>query len=343
MNFLVKSLACGAAICMSWASAALSAEVTLKYSSWLPANHHVNVNAMLPWFAEIEEVTEGRVKVEMLPKMVGAAASQFDVVRDGLADISFIVTGYTPGRFPLAEMAELAFLGSDNRVVAPAFDAMYRENMARYDEFAGVELMTIFPNAPGHVFTIDKKIETLADFTGQKLRTPNQNMTNFLNRVGAVPILKPANEVFEMISTGAIDGALSSFETLKLQNMSDYMRHALIVPGGLYNTAVGVVMNADSWRQISPEDQEAIAAVSHGKLAGMFGTSFYNADRAAEQAMRDSGKMDLQPASEALVAEIRVVSDELDAAWIERAAGRGMANGADVLEAFRTTTSASAD
>ncbi|MEC7256621.1 MAG: ABC transporter substrate-binding protein, partial [Pseudomonadota bacterium] len=37
-------------------------EVTLRYSSWLPPQHHVNVKVMYPWFDQIAEVTEGRVK-----------------------------------------------------------------------------------------------------------------------------------------------------------------------------------------------------------------------------------------------------------------------------------------
>ena len=45
--------------------------VTLRYSNWLPVTHHLVQQLMLPWAADVEKVTEGRVKVEMLPKVVG--------------------------------------------------------------------------------------------------------------------------------------------------------------------------------------------------------------------------------------------------------------------------------
>jgi TRAP-type transport system periplasmic protein len=321
-------------------AAAWAQEVTLRYSSWLPAAHHVNQNAMYPWFEEIEKVTEGRVKVEILPKVVGTAASQFDVIRDGLADVSFIVTGYTPGRFVLAEMGELSFIGNDARIFAPAFNRIYRKHMEPLNEFDGVELLTIYSNAPGNIMTTKKQVNSIEDLKGLKLRSTGPYTTELLNRVGAIPILKSSNEAFEMLSTGVIDGSLAQRETTKNMNMIDLMGYGTLIPGGLFSAALGVIVNTDTWNRISAEDRAAIEEISHEKLALAMGTSFYNADADAEKTMRETPTLTLQVASDAFVAELKEAVAPLEAAWVERAKQKGLADPAAVLAELRAEVAA---
>jgi TRAP-type transport system periplasmic protein len=322
------------------AASAWAADVTLRYSSWLPANHHVNQNAMYPWFKEIEAVTEGRVTVEILPKVVGTAASQYDVIRDGLADVSFFVAGYTPGRFVLAEMGELSFLGNDARIFAPAFNRIYRKHMAGLGEFKGVEVLTILSNAPGNIMTTKKPVNTLADMKGLKLRSSGPYTTELLNRVGAVPILKSSNEAFEMLSTGVIDGSLAQRETVKNMNMIDLMGYGTLIPGGLFSASLGVIVNTDTWSQISEEDRKAIEAISHEKLALAIGTTFYEADADSEKTMRETSSLKLEVASDAFVAELKEAVAPLEAAWAEKAKAKGLADPLAVLAEFRAEVAA---
>ncbi len=118
----LKTIAIAMAMSLVSAGTAASQTSTLRYSSWLPGNHWLNTKVMLPWTAELENATDGRVKIELLPKTVGTPPTQFDVCRDGLADVCVIVAGYTPGRFAATELGELPFMGDDPRVLAPAFD-----------------------------------------------------------------------------------------------------------------------------------------------------------------------------------------------------------------------------
>ncbi|MDR5651187.1 TRAP transporter substrate-binding protein [Ruixingdingia sedimenti] len=332
--------AVAAAATIATAAASWAETVTMKYSSWLPDQHHVNQRVMYPWFAEIEKVTEGRVKVEVLPKMVGTALSQFDVVRDGLADVSFIVAGYTPGRFPLAEMAELSFLGNDARIFAPIFNRYYREHMEPLNEFEGVELMTIMSNAPGNVLTLKKPVRSIEDFKGLKLRSTGPYTTALLNAVGAIPILKSSAETFEMLTAGTIDGSLAQRETAKNMNMIDLMGHATLVPGGLFSSALAVIVNPSTWAKISAEDREAINAVSHEALALSMGTSFYIADADSEETMRATPTLKVETASDAFVAELKEVVKPLEADWAERAKAKGLADPLAVLAAFRAEVTA---
>ena len=65
-----------------------AADITLRYSNWLPAGYHLTDQVMKPWMEDVERVTEGRVKVEILPKVVGTVPGQYDAAADGLADVT---------------------------------------------------------------------------------------------------------------------------------------------------------------------------------------------------------------------------------------------------------------
>ena len=47
----------------------------------------------------LEQKVPGKIKCNVLPRAVAAPPGTFDAVRNGLADISFAVHGYTPSRF----------------------------------------------------------------------------------------------------------------------------------------------------------------------------------------------------------------------------------------------------
>jgi TRAP-type transport system periplasmic protein len=79
-------------------------------SSWLPPGHLLS-RAQSDWCDLVTQATQQRVKCNILPKPVTPPPGTFDAVRDGLADLSFSVHGYTPGRYVVTKMAEMPFLG----------------------------------------------------------------------------------------------------------------------------------------------------------------------------------------------------------------------------------------
>ncbi|MBR9829499.1 MAG: ABC transporter substrate-binding protein, partial [Oceanospirillales bacterium] len=64
------------------------AETRLTMSSWLPSGHPLVKDVMKPWAESVEEVTNGRVKVIMLPSALGHPKVHYDIAREGQADIT---------------------------------------------------------------------------------------------------------------------------------------------------------------------------------------------------------------------------------------------------------------
>ena len=114
---LVLSLA-GCAAVLACGSAA--AQTVLTASSWLPPTHTLSM-AQKEWCDLLEKNTAGKMKCNILPRGVSPAPGTMDAVKNGLADISYTVHGYTPGRFVLTQMAELPFLGDKAEPLSVAF------------------------------------------------------------------------------------------------------------------------------------------------------------------------------------------------------------------------------
>lgn len=328
----------GLTLALGATTTAMAQNVTIKYSSWVPATHWVVTGPIVPYLQEIEKVTEGRVKVEMLPKMVGTPQTQFDVVRDGLADMSWIIPGYTPGRFKLAEMAELPF-GGDSVGMSAAFHRNYMKHFAKVNEFKGTELLGVWSVPPLHVATRTKPVKTLEDFKGLKLRTAGDLPTRQLTALGGIPILKSSAEAFEMLSSGAIDGSLMFPETVVSTNSLDLLKFFTIVPGGFAGNAQAMIINPDVWAKISPKDQAAIRAISGEKLAQRFADAYQKVNGDAYAAMKKANYT-IQELSPQVLAQLKEKLKSSETDWIAAAKAKGAADPAAGLADYRAATGA---
>lgn len=318
-------------------AAPAQAERTLRYSSWLPTNHWLNTEAMQPWIAEVTEVTDGAIKVEQLPKSVGAPPAQFDVCRDGLADICVIVVGYTPGRFPLSEVGELPFMGDDPVTMSPEFDSFYREHFLQHNELRGTHPLAFIKTTSGNIYTrADKPLTSLSDVKGLKLRSPGRVATAELELMGAVPILKSSTEAYELLSTGVIDGSMMLTESVFSTNSIDLLNNGLIVPGGMFSSTLIVVINQGAWDQLTEDERTKISAISGAKLSARFGAAYDAADNVAREAMAKANYT-FTTAEGPLLEEIRTVLKPVDDEWIAKATEMGVADAAGLLEKLRNT------
>lgn len=315
-------------------SSAANAETVIRYSPWLPAQHSIHEGVIRPWIAQVEAVTEGRVKVEFLPAAVGRPAEQYDVVTEGLADMGIILPGYTPGRFPLLDMGEMALLSDDAAVLGPAFYRAYVNHLADIDQLSRAHVLTIFSTTPNHVVTGTKVIESLSDFRGLRLRAPTAASLGIIDAIGAVPVQRPVSEMYELASTGIVDGtffASTAVVDWNLEALLPYMTH---IPGGIGQPTMAFLINKDKWDSISEEDRAAIMEISGEALAEVAGVNYAASETAAREKLLKAG-VTIEPASEELLEELRAALGPVEAAWIEAAKEAGLEDPAGVLAQFR--------
>ncbi len=310
------------------------AQTVLTVSSWLPPSHALSATQK-DWCALLEKNTAGTMKCNILPRGVSAPPGTLDAVKNGLADVSYTVHGYTPGRFVLTQMSEFSFLGNSAESISVAFNKV----SARHPEFAkehqGVKVLTLFTHGPGIVFNTKRPITKVDDLSGLKFRVGGGMVNEISKTLGMNVTLKPAPESYELLSGGVMDGTLFPAESTESFKIDKIIRHATTFPGGLYNTSFVAVMNQARYDKLSADEKKAIDAISGETYARMFGRAWDKVDLRATALMQANG-VQVTKADAKFVADIKAKTSGLEAKWVADAQAAGLKDAAKVLAEFRT-------
>lgn len=314
-------------------SAPAMAETVLSYSNWHPPGYVVT-KVMMPWIEKVAEVTEGRVRIEVRAAAVGTPKEQADVVRDGLADMALVVPGYTPGRYPLLELSEMPLISVDAAAQAPAFARLFEKYMAPLKPFEGAHVLSAFNVGPFKILSREKPVNTVADLTGLKLYISTRGASALMQSLGTVPVSATSAEMYSLISTGVIDGFLNPFESAISFGVSPYLKHVTVVPNGLGQAGMVLIINEGKWQSISPEDQAAITAIAGDALAQEIGDALMAGEAASRTAMEAEGTTFTElPADQIAILEEHM--QPIFADWVEKSKAAGLENAQQVLDEYR--------
>lgn len=331
-----RALLCAVALAVA-AGPLAAQQVTLDVSSWMPASH-VLTQSVVKWCDEVAEATARRVSCRMLPKAVSAPPGTFDAVREGLADVSYSVHGYTPDRYTLTQLAELPFGGGSAEVTSVAYQRIFDRHLSKLNEHRGLKVLAVFTHGPGQLYTVKRPILSIGDLQGLKLRGDGGMVANVGKAIGASVALKPLAEMQELLGAGAIDGLFGPAETIDALRLEKLVRHRTVFPGGLYNTSFAFVMNQATWKRIGPADQAAIAQLAGEHASRLFGRAWDQVDRRAIAVMQ-ANEVRTSYASRGFVDAVRERTSALETKWIADAKARGLERSEQVLRDFRAEVS----
>ena len=310
----------------------LSAQ-TLVVSMWVPPQHVFYRDVFQPLGAELEKATAGRVKFSFLAKPVAAPQGTADAVRDGLADISFIIHSQTPARYPLTKLAEIPLLSDSSETLSVAYHRVYERHFAAADEHKGLKVLAMFTLTPTQVMSKSKPIRTLADMAGTKLRVAGGISADLVAALGATPVVKPVTDAYELLASGIVDGTVVPVEGYSLFSLKGQVRYVTMVPGGMGNTSVAAIMNPAAFNKLSPEDRSAFEKLLGEALARRAGSAEDRVSREGREALVKDG-VPIASADPKLLEAIRAKSTEVERAWLAEAKARG-ADGAKALADLR--------
>ncbi|KGB82844.1 ABC transporter substrate-binding protein [Rhodovulum sp. NI22] len=298
MNKMTLALAA----CLGFAAGLAQAETTLRMANWLPPSHPLVAEVMVPFAEQVAEATQGRVTVDVMGAPLGPPGAHFDFAVNGIADITFGVQGYSPGRFKTTNIAELPFLGDSAEAVSVAYWRTFDEMLIDAGEYDRVKVLAVFTHGPGQVFTKGRDLTSVDAIKGVKMRVGGGIVHEIATRIGATPVEGPSSKAYELLSQGVADGILFPYESVAFFKLIPLLDQGLAVPGGLYNTSFYIVMNKAKWESLPDEDKAAIDSVSGEALARLAGQMWDRVDAAGLAEME--GKIAITTASDAQVAAL---------------------------------------
>lgn len=315
------------------ATAAFAETVTLRMSTWLPPKHHHTAVTLPRWIAAVEEASGGTLKIKIDPAPIAKPPGQYDVVRDGAADMSYHVVAYTPGPFEILRGAELPFLSPNAEIGSQAAYDWYDRNIGFDKEFKDVKIITMFVHGPGAVHS-KEQIKTLEDLAGVKLRVGGGGV-RMAEALGATPVAMPATQAYEAIQKGVADGAMFPFESIGGFRLGELVNYHLEIPGGLYTTPFAVMMNPAKFEALSDAHKKVLTDLGGVAGAKIFGKGWDDADAVGrELALKQDGVFTKLEGAELEKWKEKIAF--MNADWVEKANAAGL-DGAALLEDFKAT------
>lgn len=313
-------------------STALQAE-TLTMSSWVPQSHYLYTDILVPWTEDVEKVTEGRVKVRILPKAMGAPPKHWELARKGVADITWGNFTYEPDRFKSIWFAEFPFSGDDAKAQSVALWKSYGKHLQADPAFGGVKMITVALFGGGQIHHGSKDIVTPADMEGQKFRMGGPIQQTLIEGLGGVPVSASAPKAYEMLDSKVIDGSLHNIDSIVGFRLQDVLKHHTMIEKGFYDASFFMIMNQKKWDKLSEKDQKAIDEISGAAYAAHWGETFNKQNAAAEKALREAGHTFNEPSPE-LLAKIAELREKMVTDWEAAAKEKGIADPKALLADF---------
>ena len=247
--------------------------INLRFSSFVPPMHFMNKSVIEPWIQMIDERTQGKLKIKLYAGgALGKPQDQYDMAVRGVADITWGILAYTPGRFPLTTVMELPFMSPSAEIGSRMVQRLYDKGYLK-DEFKDVKVLALGMPPTMDIHSNKKLVKTLDDLKGMKVRTPSPMMGKLISKWGGVPVAMPAPEVYLSLERGVIDAIFFDPLTLIGLRCNEVTKYHTEV--GISTTVFFFVMSQETWNSLPPGVQKVLNELSgewwtadyHGKIA----------------------------------------------------------------------------
>lgn len=338
LNQRLKGFAVGVAAVSASCSVAAA---TLTMSNWVPPTHFITTDILQVWADNVEQATEGRVKIRMLPKPVGSPPQHWELARKGVADVTWGNFTYEPDRFQSVLFAEMPLNGDDSEASAVALWDTYNEYLSTNPAYQGVKLLGVGMLGSGAINHGAKSIASLDDLANQKIRMGGPIQKQLLEELGAVPIAGPATKAYELLDSGVIDGSMAPMEAVVNFRLDDVLKHHTLVPGGFYDAAFFLAMNERKWDKLSEQDKAAIASVSGETFARLWGSTFQEKNDEALEILKAKGHDFPEPTPE-LVERLTAIKQQMLESWATQSGEYQVADPMAMYDFYRARYAANA-
>ena len=236
--------------------------LVLTLAHGLSESHTVHI-AMTEFAEKVEEGTNGRIKVEIYPN--GQLGSENENMEQLMAGVISMTKISAPGLATYNEAYHtfgLPYIFDDTEDFYHKMDSQEMRDFFLSTEEDGFVTITYYTSGARSFYTKDTPIRTPDDLKGLKIRVQDmQSQTDMLEALGGTPVAMAYGDVYTSLQTGIIDGtennetALTTGKHGEICKVFSMDQHAMI-PDVL-------VMGADVWNRIAPEDQQVILEAAY--------------------------------------------------------------------------------
>ncbi|MBX3575060.1 MAG: hypothetical protein KF694_22165 [Mesorhizobium sp.] len=275
---------------------------------------------------------ESGLKPEIFPMTLLTLPETAAGIRDGIADIGYVLTSYSAAEFSEAnlagDMTMLVTVGEKPKAPGVAMAGAFIEYVLLncpecLDQFKAQNQVYIGGGAGSDLALIcAKPVASLADLKGKKFRTGGANVGRWVEHFGGTKVSLPAGEMFEAMSQGAVDCVIIASPDVIQWQLTDVAKQVMYgIPGGAFAAVGSTNTNIEFWKGLTTEQRAAIIKGASVASAGVAVGYLNAADDASKQAREKGLKFEPAPkemaeASDAFVqGDMKVVAEQFTTAY----------------------------
>ncbi|PNK61247.1 C4-dicarboxylate ABC transporter substrate-binding protein [Psychrobacter sp. FDAARGOS_221] len=272
--------------------------ITLRMSHFMAQTDPFNKQVFEPWAKKIEEDSNGRLKIDIYPSAsLSKPDNTYDAVVKGVVDIGVQPQGYSSGRFPLSQIAELPGIANTAEQLACVLHTLY-DNGSISGEYEDTHVLYMMASGLQVFHTKGKAINKPSDLKGMRIRRTSTVSASLLESLGAVPVGLPVTETYPSLQRGVIDGVTLPWQPIQAFGLDELVDTHSIVP--FYNAEFVVNMNQEKYNSL-PDDLKQVIDSNSGMQMGVKASqAFDRFNQEVMQAAIDKGDtiIDIDPAND---------------------------------------------
>lgn len=282
-------------------SVAAFAQIKLDISvPWGPNEFHT-LNAIA--FAErVKQETHGEVVMTARPGgELGVKANEsVRAISEGVVPMGDLALFQNASRGAVLGVEALPFLVADYdqlKVLHKSFRPIWEGVLARNNQKA--LYMVPWPN---QFFFMKKPLASIDDLKGIKMRSLDKLSTDWINRLGMVPVQMTNLEILQALGSGMLDGVPTSAGTAVAQKYWDFMKYGYETNHTWASNVMSI--NLDTWKKFTPAQQATIERVAREMEPGFWEVS--KRDHATKMAELSAKGMAIAPMPKAVLDQMRL-------------------------------------
>ncbi len=309
------------------------AETNLIFNSFLPKYDELYQTAIAGFAADIERESGGAITITIPETTLAPSDRQYEMVRDGIADMAIVSSGAVRQLVVLNQIADLPLHSPSSRAGSIALWETYQKYFASFEEFAGVHVLSTSVLPGRQVLNVGATaIEGADGFSGIKLWSPPGRLTGVAKGLGAVPVNSEFTDLYEYVSKGTVDSVIMTPGSAAGARIIDNVTQLVNVPGGLGSLSFTVFISQERWESLTDDERAAIERAA----AGLPERSGAAADAAeAEVAPQVADVPAYTFEGEEMAKLDAVFAASLDE-WMAAARERGLENPEEVVAFYRS-------
>lgn len=214
------------------------------------------------WFAqmyndmvdELKDKSNGRLVIEVYHNnTLGAPGDIWSMFTTGGIDMLDMSPGMV-GSFSVSEIINVPFLFDDDKAVGDMMWELYHAGlMAEYSD--NMEVLMFLPAGGVELCTTNKKVESLDDLKGLKLRGSSAMLGKGIEALGGAAVSVQPSEQTMALSQGVLDGVITGANFAEIQSLYESCHYLMNENIGMTCMFLGI--NKNSYAKL-PEDLQTL-------------------------------------------------------------------------------------